>query len=114
MKTSELIFIGIKGSVVALYRNSGQQAWATHLKGMDFVNVLLEDGVVLATCSGEVFCLDALNGTALWHNPLKGFGRGLATMATEGNPGGGASVLAEKHRWDEASSAAAGSAAMGA
>jgi outer membrane protein assembly factor BamB len=114
MKTSELLFVGIKGSVVALYRNSGQQAWATRLRGMDFVNVLLEDGVVLATCCGEIFCLDALNGKVLWHNPLKGFGRGLATMATECNPGGNAPVLAEKHRWDQASSAAASSAAMGA
>ena len=75
MKTSDLIFIGIKGSVVALYRNTGEQAWATHLKGMDFVNLVLEDDKLLATCAGELFCLDALSGTGLWHNPLKGFGR---------------------------------------
>jgi hypothetical protein len=32
MKTSELIFIGIKGSVVALNRATGGQVWATHLR----------------------------------------------------------------------------------
>jgi outer membrane protein assembly factor BamB len=108
MKTSDLIFIGIKGSVVALNRGTGEQVWATHLKGADFVNVLQEGGVVLASCSGEVFCLDPFTGDALWHNPLKGFGRGLATIATEHNPGtGNAPVLAEKRRRDEESAASA-------
>jgi hypothetical protein len=38
----------------------------------------------------------------MWHNPLKGFGTGLATIATEHKPGdGNAPVLAEKRRRDE-------------
>ena len=115
MNTSDLIFIGIKGSVVALYRDTGQQAWATRLKGSDFVNVVLERDKVLATAYGEIFCLDALAGKVLWHNPLKGYGRGLATMATEDNPdGSNASVLSEKHRRDAAAAAAAGAGAAGA
>jgi outer membrane protein assembly factor BamB len=113
MKTAPLSFIGIRGSVVALNRATGQQLWATHLKGSDFVNVILQDGAVLASCYGEIFCLDPLTGTAMWHNPLKGFGTGLATIATETNPGGANStVLAEKCRRDEA--AAASSAAVAA
>jgi outer membrane protein assembly factor BamB len=44
MKTSELVFIGIKGSVVALDRATGQQVWATRLKGSDFVKMILQDG----------------------------------------------------------------------
>jgi outer membrane protein assembly factor BamB len=32
MKTSDLVFIGIKGSVVALNRATGGQVWATNLK----------------------------------------------------------------------------------
>ena len=48
------------------------------------------------------------SGNALWHNPLKGFGTGLATIATEHNPGdGNALVLAEKRRRDEAAAASA-------
>jgi hypothetical protein len=74
MKTSDLIFIGIKGSVLALYRSTGQQAWATRLKGMDFVNIVLEDAKVLATCCGEIFCLDALEGKVLGTIRLKGMG----------------------------------------
>jgi outer membrane protein assembly factor BamB len=113
MKTSDLVFIGIRGSVVALNRISGEQVWATHLKGSDFTNVVLQNGAILASCSGEIFCLDALTGDACWHNPLKGFGRGLATIATENNPGSGiAPVLAEKRRRDQQAAASATAASM--
>ncbi len=115
MRTSDLTFIGIKGSVLALYRDTGRQAWATRLKGWDFVNVVLERDQVLATTWGEIFCLDALVGEVLWHNPLKGYGRGLATIATANNPGtNSASVLSEKHRRNQAATGAAGAAGAGA
>ena len=102
MKTSQIAFIGIKGSVVALNRATGQQVWATRLKGSDFVNVVFQDGAVLASCAGEIFCLDPLTGIGMWHNPLKGFGTGLATIAVApGSADSNAPVLAEKRRRDE-------------
>jgi len=110
MKISDLVFVGIKGSVVALSRASGEQVWATHLKGSGFVNVVLDAGRVLAIASGEIFCLDASTGQGMWHNPLKGFGIGLATIATESAPHGNVTAtaaMAEKQRQDEESSAAA-------
>jgi outer membrane protein assembly factor BamB len=111
MKISDLMFIGIRGSVVALNGATGGQVWATHLKGSNFVYVVLQNQSVLAACAGEIFCLDPLTGNARWHNPLKGFGTGLATIATESNPGGGvAAVLAEKRRQDEQEAAASGTA----
>jgi hypothetical protein len=113
MKTAQLIYVGIKGSVIALNRATGQQVWATRLKGCDFVNVVLQEGAILASARGEIFCLDPLTGILMWHNPLKGFGLGLATITAE--PGLGAAnapVLAEKRRRDE--EAAAGAAAAGA
>jgi outer membrane protein assembly factor BamB len=112
MKTLDLIFIGIKGSVIAVNRATGQQVWATHLKGSDFVNVVLEDDQVLASCCGEIFCLEATTGNARWHNPLKGFGVGLATIATAASgSSANAPVLAEKHRRDKQASDAAAVAA---
>jgi len=106
MKTSELVFVGIGKSVLALNRGTGEQVWATRLKGYDFVHVVLDGGRVFATCCGEIYCLDPLTGEVRWHNPLKGFGTGLATIATERNPGdGNAPVLAEKRRRDEAAAA---------
>jgi outer membrane protein assembly factor BamB len=106
MKNSELVFIGIKGSVVALNRSTGEQVWATHLKGSDFVNVVVEDGRVFSTCYGEVFCLDLLTGDALWHNRLKGFGTGLATIATVDKPQGAVTTaMAERRRCDQEAAA---------
>ena len=86
MKISALVFVGIRGSVVALNRATGEQVWATRLKGYDFVNVVVEDGKILASCYGEIFCLDPLTGDTLWHNPLKGFGIGLAATAQKIEP----------------------------
>ena len=115
MKISDLMFIGIKGSVVALNRATGQQVWATQLKRSDFVNVVLENDAVLAACHGEIFCLNALTGKILWHNPLKGFGIGLAMIATEHNQRSGAAfVLAEKSRRDEEAAASASASAASA
>ena len=113
MKSSDLVFIGIKGSVLALNRATGQQVWAAHLKGWGFVNVVMQDGVILASCSGEIFCLDPLTGNGLWHNPLRGYGTGLATVAMEYTPAAvNAPVLAEKRRREQA--AAASGAAVAA
>jgi len=53
MRTSDLVFIGIRGSVVAQNRATGQKAWATHPKGSGFVNVLVETEAVLAACTGK-------------------------------------------------------------
>jgi len=112
MKSSELVFVGIKGSVVALNRATGEQAWTTRLKGSDFVNLTFQNGMLLASCSGEIFCLDPLTGEGLWHNRLKGFGTGLATIATAHSDGSSpAPVLAEKRRRDEAAAASAAVAA---
>jgi outer membrane protein assembly factor BamB len=109
MKTSELVFVGIGRSAVALNRATGAQVWETGLKGYDFVNVVLDGESVFATCCGEIYCLDPLTGKVLWHNPLKGFGTGLATIATEHNPGeGNAPVLVERRRRDEAAAASSG------
>jgi outer membrane protein assembly factor BamB len=112
MKPSDLVFVGIKGSVVALNRASGTQVWATHLKGSGFVNVVLDGDRILAASYGEVFCLNPLTGEGLWHNPLKGFGYGLASIATQSNPGNDNAVTAaEMHRRDEEAAASSAAAA---
>ncbi len=108
VKISELVFIGIQGSVVALSRATGQQVWVTHLKGSDFANVVLDGERIVATAYGEAFCLEALTGKLLWHNGLKGLGRGLATIATVRTAqDASTAVQAEKRRRDEEAAAAA-------
>jgi len=96
------VFIGIKGTVLALDRETGEEVWRTPLKGSGFVNVVVDGGDVLASTRGEVFCLDPATGEIRWDNPLRGLGYGLVTFA-------GASVapLAEERRRREQAAASA-------
>jgi outer membrane protein assembly factor BamB len=111
MKISELVFVGIGRSVVALNRETGEKVWATRIKGYDFVNVVLDGDRLYATCNGEIYCMDPVTGDGLWHNPLKGFGTGLASIATERAPGGGlTAALAEKHNQDQTAASAVATA----
>jgi outer membrane protein assembly factor BamB len=108
---SEVIFIGVKGTVVALDRATGAERWRTHLRGSDFVNVVLDGDVVLATTKGEIHCLDAASGGVRWVNKLAGFGFGMVSI---GSASGQQSLnAAEKHRRDAAAAAAAASAGAG-
>ena len=107
MFQSSVIFIGVKGTVLAVDRATGQEIWRTELKGGDFVNVVLDGGDLYAATHGELFCLDAAAGHVRWHNPLKGLGWGLVTIA--GNQQ--TVVLRAKQQQEEAAAAAATTAA---
>jgi outer membrane protein assembly factor BamB len=102
---SSVVFVGIRGSVHCLNRQSGQTVWSARLKGSDYVTVLLDGELLLAATRGEVFCLQAATGKLLWHNDLPGQGLGLASIATatgSSNPGPG-----EEERRRKAAAAAA-------
>jgi hypothetical protein len=60
----------------------------------------------LGTASGELFCLDPASGHIRWQNGLKGLGRGLVTIASDGNQQ--ALVMCEKQQQEEAAAAAVG------
>lgn len=112
MAQSKLIYIGIKGSVLALNTANGAQVWATKLKADDFVNVALDGGNLFAATRGEMFCLDPQTGVIRWHNPLRGYGWGLVSMAGDGFGDTSLPLLAAKRRRDaEAASAAVCAAA---
>jgi outer membrane protein assembly factor BamB len=103
MARSNLLYIGIKGTVLALDRATGREVWRTPLKGSDFVNVALVDGELYATSRGELFCLDTATGKIRWNNPLTGLGWGLVSMASAD---GQAVLLQEKRRQEQAAAAA--------
>jgi len=110
MAASNLIFLGIKGCVVAIDRATGTEVWSSSLKGTDFVNVVLTDGDLYAATHGEVYCLDQATGHIRWRNPLKGLGWGLVTIAAEGVRGSQAPALLKHRRDQEAAAAAAATA----
>ena len=108
MGQSTAVFVGIGGAVVALDRATGQEVWRAKLSS-DFVNVVLDEGELYAATKGELFCMDPTSGQVRWHNPLKGLGRGLVTIASPG--GGSAVVVREKRRREEAAAASAATVA---
>jgi outer membrane protein assembly factor BamB len=77
------VYVGIKGTVVALDRRDGSEVWRTPLKGGAFACVYRDGDLLLATAGGEIFCLDPKTGALLWQNPLRGLGFGFSSIAGE-------------------------------
>ena len=106
MTASDLVFLGIRGSVVALEKNSGARAWEVKLKGSSFVTLLVDGNRILAGAQGEVFCLDAATGKTLWHDGLSGYGLGLMSIATQNGSSNAAAAARQADEQQQASSAA--------
>jgi outer membrane protein assembly factor BamB len=75
------VIIGVKGTVVAVDRSSGETLWSTRLKGSQFVTVVVEEGAVFAATSGRLYRLDPATGDVRWTNELPGLGYGLVCIA---------------------------------
>jgi outer membrane protein assembly factor BamB len=93
------LFIGIKGTVLAIDRATGAKVWESPLKGGDFVNVVLDGGQLYAATRGELYCLDPDTGEIRWRNELSGMGWGLITIA---QAGADPTAMEEKRRRDQA------------
>jgi len=50
-----IVYLGVKGAVIALDRTTGRQLWAATLKGAGFVNDRHPAKRVLASNAGEIF-----------------------------------------------------------
>jgi outer membrane protein assembly factor BamB len=108
MSRNDYVYIGIKGTVLALDRTTGAERWRTSLRGSDFVNVVVDGDTVYAATKGELTCLDATTGGLRWMNKLSGLGYGMVSIGT---PSGQQGLnAAEKHRRDAAAAAAAAAA----
>ena len=84
MKNSEdLIFVALNGQVVGLDRDSGEILWhwqAPHGKG--YMTLLPDRDRLIVSYGGYMYALDPASGEQLWENSLKGFGWGVAALAT--------------------------------
>ena len=88
----DVLYLGVKGSVVGIEKGSGREVWRVHLKGGGFVTVAVDEDVVFAHTGGNLFCVDKKRGEVLWHNPLRGLGYGLAMIGIEGDNGSNATM----------------------
>lgn len=87
---SGLVYIGIKTSVLALDRKTGEVRWTVKLpvkfaggSVSGLANVYCDGDALFASTAGEIFCLDPRTGAIVWHNPLKKMGTGFVSIATE-------------------------------
>lgn len=98
---SSVVFVGTRGTVLAVDRSSGETVWATDLKGSDFVDVMLVDGDLFAASKGRLYRLDPAGGAILWCNDLPGMGWNIVSIAGSHSAG-----VAEKLKRDQAGAAA--------
>ena len=84
LSVDQLLFVGLNGYVAALDRASGDVVWKTaQLSSLTQYTTLLPDvDCVYVSAGGYLYCLDALTGDQRWYQPLKGFGTGVASLAT--------------------------------
>ena len=106
-----LLYIGIKGRVVALDRISGDEVWRTELRSSEFVTTLWDGDALFAATSGEAWRLNPKNGEVLWHNSMKGLGRGVVSLASSAAVGSSGTEPGEEKRRRDAQAAAAAAAA---
>ena len=78
MDITELIFAGFNSRVVAMSRETGEVAWIWKSpKSMSqYVAVMLDGDILIASVSGYMFGIDPLTGATIWHNPWRGTGVG--------------------------------------
>jgi len=81
-----LVFVGIKNAVVALDEKTGYEVWRTPVRSAGFVYVAWDGASLYAASGGEVWRLNPETGDFIWHNELKGLGRGLLSIATTRAP----------------------------
>jgi len=81
MNVSDLIFIGLPKTIVAIHRDTGQTVWTQSLK-RGYATLLLDGDRLIVSINGYVWCLHPLTGQLLWHNPLSGLGMGVASMTS--------------------------------
>ncbi len=79
----KLIFVGFNSRVVALHRDTGTPVWQWKSpRGSGYVTLLLDGDRLIVSVIGYTYCLDPATGNQIWFNELKGFGTGVASLAS--------------------------------
>jgi outer membrane protein assembly factor BamB len=86
------LYLGIKGHVVCIEKDSGRELWRTLIKGSQLTNILVDDDGIFAYSGGHLFCLSPADGTIRWKSDLPGLGFGYCILATRGSGGSAAAT----------------------
>ena len=83
MNLNDLVFTGFNSRVAALNRNTGAIVWRWAApSGSTYTSLLLDGDRLIVSVQGYMFALDAASGRQLWANEMKGFGFGIASLAS--------------------------------
>ena len=104
------MYIGIRGNVVCLHKETGQILWKTFLKNGNLTNITVEGDRLLAYSGGHLFSLDSATGSVLWENELSGLGYGPCIIATTTDTQGTVAAAQAQAQAQQASAAAAAAA----
>jgi outer membrane protein assembly factor BamB len=111
-RLDDLVFVGFNRRVVALDRYSGEIRWDWKAsKGGGYVSILIDGDRLIVNCQGYTWCLDPLSGDEVWFQPLKGFGMGIAGLASLRGGSSSIDVSAAASHAAAAQAAASGGAA---
>ncbi len=98
MDISDLVFTAFNKRVAALHRDTGEIVWQwTAPSGETYASLLLDGDRLIVCVHGYMYALAAGTGRELWANEMRGFGYGVASLASvrgSSSGGGGARVLA--------------------
>jgi len=84
MSIERMVFVGLNGRVASLERDTGTLLWEWRCPKprSGYVTLLVDGDRLFVTVNGYTYCLDAFTGEQVWYNPLKGYGTGVAAIAT--------------------------------
>ena len=85
MQTAQLVYTGFNSQVIALDRDTGDIVWswkARRPRSCGYVTLLLDGDRVVVSVNGYMYCLDAATVDELCFNETKGFGTGVASLAS--------------------------------
>lgn len=100
MKKQNTLYIQSNGRVAAIDKLNGDIVWevklSQYVKGTTFhhAQLLLEGENLFVGVSGIVFCLNALDGSLVWKNELKGWGYYFVSMAGASSTAASSSLAA--------------------
>jgi outer membrane protein assembly factor BamB len=113
MNSEDILLLGLKSSVTAVSKLTGDIVWKTELSsglGSGFVTLLCDGLQVFACCGGQLYGLDLNTGRILWTNGLEGYGYGLASLClTDGQCAPPPAIIAQ-HQANQQSSSSSNSA----
>ncbi len=108
----DLVFVGVNSRVAALDRYTGELVWSWKApSGRGFVSLLLDGDRLIASIQGYTYCLEPITGRQVWMNALRGFGLGVACVASLNGTSSSPALLAQAQDQQTRQSAASASGA---